>query len=276
MNHAPPTTAMKYPNSTGSGAGENGVTTRPRGLRRLTEAVLVVLTVAVAALGLVGTAHAGAGGDRLNTNEQLGAGQRLVSTDGRFSLVMQTDGNLVIYGPGGPTWSSNTAGSGGSRVVMQGDGNLVMYTAAGAPVFATNTRGAAAALVMQNDSNLVEYTSSGPVWASNDPSERAIQWFYNRIGNTGFEGRCELAVENAFGTSGRYATARANWNARSRQFPYSAAPRGTLVFYNTSASGHVAISLGNGKVASTSAGGRIGIVPINYFQNPLGWARAPW
>ena len=35
----------------------------------------------------------------------------LVSPDGRFSLVMQTDGNLVLYGPGKMFgWASNTSG----------------------------------------------------------------------------------------------------------------------------------------------------------------------
>jgi hypothetical protein len=104
----------------------------------------------------------------------------------------------------------------------------------------------------------------------------AIRWFKHRIGSTSYEGRCELAVETAFGTSGQYVTARANWNARRKHYPYSEAPRGALVFYNTSRSGHVALSLGDGRVLSTSVGGRIGIAPIGYFQNPLGWAYSPW
>ena len=177
-------------------AGRPDLQTDRRPVRQLAHAVLVLLASAVAALSIVGTAHASASGDRLNTNEQLGAGERLVSADGRYALVMQTDGNLVTYGPSGATWSSNTGGSGGNRVVMQDDGNLVIY-AGGTPVFATNTRGSRGALVMQNDSNLVEYTTSGPAWASNDPSERAIQWYYNHLGNGGYEGKCELAAENA-------------------------------------------------------------------------------
>ncbi len=40
--------------------------------------------------------------------------------------------------------------------------------------------------------------------------------------------------------------------------------------------GHVAISLGNGFVISTSAGARIGVSRIDAFQNPLGWAEEPW
>ncbi|AFC28446.1 mannose-binding lectin [Paenibacillus mucilaginosus 3016] len=41
--------------------------------------------------------------------EKLTAGQMLVSNNGRFALVMQTDGNLVLYQDGGnPIWDTNT------------------------------------------------------------------------------------------------------------------------------------------------------------------------
>ena len=74
-----------------------------------------------------------------------------------------------------------------------------------------------------------------------------------------------------------YANERANWEARpDGRADWQNAPRGALVFYNTSADGHVAISLGDGNVVSTVANHRIGVVPIGYFQNPLGWARSPW
>ena len=41
-------------------------------------------------------------------------------------LAMQTDGNLVLYGPSGSRWASNTW-SPANKLVMQDDGNLVMY-----------------------------------------------------------------------------------------------------------------------------------------------------
>jgi cell wall-associated NlpC family hydrolase len=210
----------------------------------------------------------------------LGVNQVLQSADGRFRAVMQGDGNLVVYGPHGPTWASNTLGSGtANRLVMQSDGNLVMYASTGGVPFATATFGTAAdALVMQNDGNLVLYGGGAAFWASEGREERAIEWFYGRLGSTAYEGRCELAVENAFGTSGRYPTARSNWNARNpKMTPHSSARRGHLVFWNTSSAGHVAISLGNGRVVTSSAPGRrIGIADINYFQNPLGWAYNPF
>jgi len=240
--------------------------------------VIALLVLCLAAvLTWAVPAQAAAGGDTLNGggNEALATGQSLFSASRTYEARLQGDGNFVVYGPAGPVWSSNTRGT-NPRLVMQSDGNLVIY-ADGGTLFSTNTANRGGNRVtIQNDGNLVMYGAS-PIWASKNSGESAIQWFYNNSGRTNYEGKCELAVENAFGTSGRYATARANWNARSQQQPYTSAPRGSLVFYNTSAAGHVAISLGNGKVYSSSAvGGRIGIVPITYFQNPLGWGYAAW
>ncbi|MEV4343749.1 hypothetical protein AB0J83_04655 [Actinoplanes sp. NPDC049596] len=246
-----------------------------RGLRRLLAVSGAIIALSAGASVPV---QAAAGSDTLwgGSNEALAGAQNqgIFSASRRYEARMQSDGNFVVYGPNGPLWSSNTRGN-NPRLVMQSDGNLVIYSDSGV-IFTTNTqRRGGNRLVIQDDGNLVLY-GSGAVWSSMGSGERAIQWFYNNNGRTNYEGKCELAVENAFGTSGRFATARANANARPLQQPYTDAPRGSLVFYNTSASGHVAISLGAGKVYSTSAGGRIGIVPISYFQNPLGWSYAPW
>jgi len=227
------------------------------------------------------SALAGAGSNALSAGQTLNVGQSLVSTNGGLNqLVMQGDGNLVVYTNGRALWTSNTAGNPGSRLVCQTDGNLVIYSPSNVPIFVTGTGGNAGGfLAMQTDSNCVLYAADGrPLWYTNSSAERAIQWYYNHRYSTSYDGKCELAVENAFGTSGRYNYAIDNWNARVKHYPCSAAPRGALVFYNTSSKGHVAISLGNRKIISTSAVSNrtIDVVPISYFQNPLGWAYAPW
>lgn len=58
-------------------------------------------------------------------------------------LVMQTDGNLVLYTAGGHAlWSSGTRGTGShNRILMQNNGNLAMYTSAGKAVWGTHTTG---------------------------------------------------------------------------------------------------------------------------------------
>jgi cell wall-associated NlpC family hydrolase len=106
--------------------------------------------------------------------------------------------------------------------------------------------------------------------------EGAIQRFESRIGTTRYEGYCERAVENAFGTQGHYGSAIQDWRSQDQHTDFRNAPRGAMVFYNTSSNGHVALSLGDGRVVSSSAHGRVGIVPIDHFQRPLGWAYAPY
>jgi ribosomal protein L24E len=106
----------------------------------------------------------------------------------------------------------------------------------------------------------------------------AVAWFEARVGQHVYTGQCEFSVELAFGLTSAYPTAYDNWLARPDKHPdWWNAPRGALVFYKTSAAGHVALSLGNGMIASTSVdNSHIGIVPAGYFQNPLGWAVSPW
>jgi cell wall-associated NlpC family hydrolase len=266
----------------------SGARTRTAALLTAAFAALAVPAAALAALA--GPASASQPPSTLTAGQTLAAGGTLMSPNTSYRLVMQTDGNLVEYGPSGWMWTSNTAGSGGAnRLVMQTDGNLVMYTATGAVPFATGEVGSGTAdsLVVQNDGNVVQYGSGGAVFASQTSTERAIQWFYNTRGSNryGYEGNCEKAVENSFGTNLQYLTAYIDWQHRAQHPNSAAAPRGTLVFYRThwdpatrTYLGHVAISLGNGTVISTSsAQGGIGISPITgYFTPLLGWAPSPW
>jgi hypothetical protein len=68
-----------------------------------------------------------AGCGNLLPGQQLNPGQSKVSCDGRFTLVMQGDGNLVLYQQGRALWNTQTNGRGGHHAVMQSDGNFVLY-----------------------------------------------------------------------------------------------------------------------------------------------------
>lgn len=73
--------------------------------------------------------------DKLVAGAQLNENEALVSTNGWFTAKMQPDGNFVIYKkPGGSTdhaiWATNTnigVNTNGYSLVMQADGNLVLY-----------------------------------------------------------------------------------------------------------------------------------------------------
>lgn len=76
---------------------------------------------------------------------------------------------MVVSGPNGPTWSSNTGGRGGTVLFNQSDGNLVMNDAQGHTLcaFGTGPNRPNAYLRMQNDGHLVVYAPNyGSIWDS--------------------------------------------------------------------------------------------------------------
>jgi hypothetical protein len=99
---------------------------------------------------------------------RLAAGQQVTSPNAGYRLVMQSDGNLVEYGPGGrAVWSSRTNGHRGAYLTVQGDGNAVIY-AAGRALWSTRTGGhPGAQMFVQNDGNVVVQSTTGvALWAS--------------------------------------------------------------------------------------------------------------
>ncbi|ASA21633.1 hypothetical protein [Paenibacillus donghaensis] len=109
-------------------------------------------------------------GDRIHPTEKLRPGDILQSENTKFSLVLQGDGNLVLYPTGSinALWSSRTYGKNVDWAVLQEDGNFVIYGEHSA-LWATNTFGNTAAwLVVQDDGNVVIYAPNGGVlWATN-------------------------------------------------------------------------------------------------------------
>ena len=110
-------------------------------------------------------------GDTAYSNGILKIGGSITSSDKRFYLVYQGDGNLVLYrkSDNKALWASNTVTSRVGVTIMQGDGNLVIYDTNMVPYWASNTAGNSnARLVMQSDGNLVIYRSDNrPIWATN-------------------------------------------------------------------------------------------------------------
>ena len=104
----------------------------------------------------------------LRSGARLVAGESLTSLNGRFRLLYQPDGNLVLYDDvdGTTPWNSGTAGGGAGQAILQSDGNFVVYDAQGNPGWFTGTGGNPnARLVLQDDGNIVIYNSSNqPVW----------------------------------------------------------------------------------------------------------------
>lgn len=103
-------------------------------------------------------------GSRLNSGQTLPVGDSLRSNNGDFSLDMQSDGNLVLYGNTDPRkvlWKTKTDGKDIAKCIMQKDGNLVLYRHNEDAEWSTKTDGHIGAyLDLQDDGNLVVYSSS--------------------------------------------------------------------------------------------------------------------
>jgi hypothetical protein len=106
----------------------------------------------------------------LRAGQVLNVNESRRSCDGRFYLIMQGDGNLVLYYEGfGALWSTSTTGTPANRAVMQADGNFVVLDAADQIWWASWTAGAVDPFLgIQGDGNVVVYDSAfNPYWASN-------------------------------------------------------------------------------------------------------------
>jgi prepilin-type N-terminal cleavage/methylation domain-containing protein len=102
----------------------------------------------------------------LASGGSLSVNQKLTSPNNQYYLIMQGDGNLVLYTAANvPLWASNTGGTPSTLALMQkGDGNFVVYTASGSPTWASNTSGNPGAyLSLNNNGVLAIYTASGTI-----------------------------------------------------------------------------------------------------------------
>jgi hypothetical protein len=105
--------------------------------------------------------------NKLNPGNSLGVNESITSDDGRFTLIMQGDGNLVLYynKDGRALWATGTDGHTISQAIMQGDGNFVLYGPEGAIWNAGTYGNPGAWLIVQNDGNVVVYNiDSHPLW----------------------------------------------------------------------------------------------------------------
>ncbi|NTW62451.1 lectin [Candidatus Saccharibacteria bacterium] len=103
----------------------------------------------------------------LNTNQVLSVNESVVSSNEKYALILQSDGNLVLYSQGKAIWASWTVGKGGVKLIMQTDGNLVMYDKDWKAIWNSKTSGKGTSfLCMQDDGNLVIYNTKSYTWAS--------------------------------------------------------------------------------------------------------------
>jgi len=72
--------------------------------------------------------------------QELKLDEYLISNNRKNKLILQIDGNLVLYGEDRKAlWVSGTSGKPVTRCVMQQDGNLVLYSADDKVYWSSNT-----------------------------------------------------------------------------------------------------------------------------------------
>jgi hypothetical protein len=88
-------------------------------------------------------------------------------TTNRIRMVMQTDGNLVVYNEQRkPIWASMTFGA-NHRAIFQPDGNLVIHNGEDRPIWASQTWGhEGAQLVLRADAKVVIVQNGGVLWST--------------------------------------------------------------------------------------------------------------
>ena len=94
-------------------------------------------------------------------------------------LVLQSDGNLVLYWEGHPLWNSGTRNDAPDHLVMQTDGNLVMYQ--GLQVLWSSGSGGGVRsndyyLTVQNDGDAIIYSPArAQIWTTNTAVQPGLQ-----------------------------------------------------------------------------------------------------
>ena len=103
--------------------------------------------------------------DILRSNEWLDVNEALTSNNGRYQLILEPEGSLILYRREYPypLWSSRTKD--GIRAIMRSDGDFVLYDTGGKLMWASGTSGAYGSyLILQNDGNLAIYRPRVQEW----------------------------------------------------------------------------------------------------------------
>jgi len=122
-----------------------------------------------------------------------------------------------------------------------------------------------------------------PMCSTSTREQRAVAWANSQVGSNAYYGLCERFVENAYGTSGRYASAIAAFyslrDAGTMRYTSTGIPAGALVFSSVPAwdggYGHVQISRGDGSFVSGGANGPSVKIFYGTPTGFLGWSMAP-
>jgi uncharacterized protein YraI len=183
-------------------------------------------------------------------------------------------------GTGYDAWSSVADGT-TVTILCQTPGSSVTGTYGTSTIWDMLTNGGfvSDAYVNTGSDGYVEHHcvySADPPRANPRSINSAISWEFARLGSTAYEGLCLAFQAQGFGWSySGFSTAESagDWMVNHSYMHTSGIPpRGALVWYHNSAgTGHVVVSLGEGKIIGTSVNDRVGVAGYLYHGSYRGW-----
>lgn len=207
---------------------------------------LGLLAAAMLFVGLLVPPGAGATPAYMRAGQTLGGGQGI--STGQFRMIMQSDGNLVVYNQAGrPLWASRTSCI--CHLAMQRDGNLVIYKdlLPGGAAWSSRTAGQYGSyLVLQDDGNLVIMRGATPVWATGT--------VYSKLYAPDYLSR----THSLFSPNGRYRFILQSdgnavlYNQQTRQAIWATNTVGSGYRFATQRDGNLVLYTASGRAAWTS------------------------
>jgi len=154
-------------------------------------------------------------GNYLTNDQFLGVNDFLISPNGQFQLLMQSDGNLCVYGPNGWIWGTQVTAPGGQFfAIMQSDGNFCVYKGTGPYdnrggmwcTMAYVPTGGRFFATMEDSGNFAVYKGTGPndnqgaLWGTMAVDSATIQRFAPKILLHPYDKSHPDSVDNYFRT----------------------------------------------------------------------------
>ena len=190
---------------------------------------------------------------------------------------------VTVRAAPGTTWDAWTSVASGSTVTIlcQGGGDSVTgyYGTTSTWYMISNGGFVTAAYVKAAATPAACTYSADPPRDNPRGRNSAISHAFADYHSTGYEGYCLKFVGQMYGWSytGWYsAEVGGDWlTDHGYMHTTGIPPRGALTWYHNSAgTGHVALSLGEGKVISTSVSGSVGVASYTFHSSYRGWTVA--
>lgn len=259
---------------------------------RVVWSIFAVLAL-LAGIMVVSAPPASAWPAKISIGGELNTGERLVSPNGDYNLMMQENGNLVLRKQNGTIiWHPEMDGSGAVKAEITNAGNVVLRQSDGDVMWASGTSRWA------QSATTIEVTNSGNVLLSNaardhlwrvgmDPAIRGVEamieyakaqlgkpYGWGDHGPSSFDcsGLTYMSARAGGRDMGRHQSANTQYGNYAT-IPRSEMRRGDLLFMDWEGDGHVdhvGIYLGGGRMINAVEPGvdlRIQNVPSSYKAN---------